>query len=190
MLTCCGSNRHETSDHTLYCANDRWLFEVNGIAECPSQKAHRRTDVSVEDSYTGIRTRSVRITTVESIPANPKDACTDHCEQNVVGSEIDAVFIKSWPNPVCTDKASGPRREVNDIAARIIDHTSGRQETPSPQAKGADGVRKGEPEGYEKHPGKEVHATEEGTSHDDQGNRREDKLEVYHRRHRIQRGDA
>ena len=73
---------------------------------------------------------------------------------------------------------------MNDIAARVVDGAQHGEETATPEGVGTNAVREGEPEGYVDHPGEEVHAAEEGARCDYEGDSREDKLEVHHRRHR------
>jgi hypothetical protein len=69
---------------------------------------------------------------------------------------------------------------MNDISTGVIDDASLVEESTSPETVGSDGVGEGDPERDEDHPGVEVHPSEEGTCHDDDGDGCEDELEIHH----------
>src|SRR4051812_7464745 len=75
-----GGNCYQASDHALHSADNCRLPVIDNIQECPNQTTHGRADVGVKHSCTRIRTGSVWITTVEAVPANPEDACTNQRE--------------------------------------------------------------------------------------------------------------
>ncbi|THU67723.1 hypothetical protein C4D60_Mb05t27720 [Musa balbisiana] len=74
---------------------------------------------------------------------------------------------------------------MDDVAAGVVDDAPVVEEAAAPEGEGADGVGEGEPEGYEEHPRLDVHAPEEGAGEEDEGDGREDALEVDHGGHGV-----
>jgi hypothetical protein len=69
---------------------------------------------------------------------------------------------------------------VDDITTGVINHTTLVQESTTPETVCSDRVRERDPERDENHPGVEIHASEESTCHDDDGDGCENKLEIHH----------
>jgi len=74
---------------------------------------------------------------------------------------------------------------MNDVTAGVIHDAPMEQEASAPQAESADGVREGEPERHEHHPGLEVHPSQNGAGQDDKSNGGEHALEPDHGSHRV-----
>lgn len=63
--------------------------------------------------------------------------------------------------PICSSKAGDARREVDDIAARVIYDTPLEEEAAAPEREGTYCVGEGDPEWHKGHPGLDVHAPEQ-----------------------------
>ena len=178
--TSCGSDRHKTSDHSLHCTENRGLLVVDHIADCPAKQRHGGRDVGVENGCTSVCGSGVWITTIETVPADPEDACSDQYTENVIWTRIFAISRQTRTDPVGAYETCCPRRYVDDISTGIIDHAALEEESTAPKTVGSNRVREGDPERDEDHPSVEVHAAQESTCHDDDGDGCENKLEIHH----------
>lgn len=69
---------------------------------------------------------------------------------------------------------------MNDISTRVIDDSTLKEESATPKTVGSNRVGESNPQRNKEHPCSEVHATEQSSSQDDDGNSREHKLEIDH----------
>lgn len=65
---------------------------------------------------------------------------------------------RSLPYPVGSSEACDARREMDDIATRVVYDTPLEEEAATPEREGADRVREGDPERHKGHPRLDVHA--------------------------------
>ena len=179
-----GSRRdgYQASDHTLNGANHGWFLEKDHIHHHPGQQTGRGADVGVEHGHAGIGTRSVRITSVEAVPSGPENTSTTQHERNVARFGVDAIDVETGADPPGAHESGRARRQVDDIATGVIDHAHLEEETSAPDAEGADGVGKCEPERHEEHPRGEIHAAEVRSRDEDEGDGGKDELEIDHGR--------
>ncbi len=98
--TSSGSDGDETSDHALDSTDDGGLLEIDHIADCPAEKRHGGCDVGVEDSGACVCGSGVWITSVETVPADPEDTCTDQNAENVVWARVFPVSCQAGTDPV------------------------------------------------------------------------------------------
>ena len=123
---------HKTTDHTVDGANDGGFAEVGVVEEGPRQHARCSADVCIQNGHTGIDAGSIRITTVEAVPAEPKDACTDKNTENVVRPSVLAIGRNARTDPPSANEASCPAGQMNNITSRVIDDTKDREEAAAP----------------------------------------------------------
>lgn len=76
----------------------------------------------------------------------------------------------------------GAGREMDDIAAGVVNDAHLVEKAAAPDRIGADAVGEGNPERDEDYPGGEVHTAQERAGHDDDGDGGEDELKVDHGR--------
>jgi len=122
----------------------------------------------------------VTYTTVESVPPDPENTRSHHHEQDVVRLEVLTVLLQTGTNPPGADESRGARAQMNDVSAGIIEDAHLEEEAATPQAICADTVAESEPQRHEEHPGREIHASQERSRNEDEGDRSEDELEVNH----------
>lgn len=178
--TSSGGDGNKAGDHALNCTKNRRLLEVDHIADGPAEKRHSGCDIGVEDSGTSVCGSGIWITTIETVPPDPEDTCSDQDAEDVIWSGIFAVSCQAGTDPVCSNETCCSGRQMNDISTGIINDTSLEEESTSPKTVSSYCVGECDPEGNEDHPGVEVHPSEKSTCHDDDGDSRENKLEVYH----------
>lgn len=176
-----GGDGDKTCDHTLHSTNDRWFLEENDIHDRPGEQRHGRTDIRVQHRNTSIGTGGIRIPSIEAVPSRPEDPGSDQHEGDVARFCVYAIAVQARSDPPCAHKPSSPRRQVNDVSTRVINDAIFEQEAATPDTEGANGVGEGEPQGHEDHPCVEIHAAEEGAGDEDEGDCREDELEIHHR---------
>ena len=182
--TSAGSDTNKARNHALHGTNHRWLLKVNHITDSPAQKRHGSSDVGIEHSRPGVCGSRIRISSVEAVPANPEDSGSNHNAKNVIWTRVFAISGQARTNPVCAYETCGSGRQVDNVSSGIINDTHLEEPSTSPERVSSDSVREGYPQGNEKHPGCEIHASEECSSHDDNGNSCKDKLEIDHCRKR------
>lgn len=117
--TSSGRNGDETGNHALNGTNDGWALKVGDIEQDPHERAPGSANVSVEHGSTGIGRSSIRITTIESVPADPQNTSTNHHHDDVVGSKVIQILTDTRTNPPSTNETSGSRGQMNDITAQI-----------------------------------------------------------------------
>ena len=183
---CRGRDGDKTRDHAVDGAENGRLLVVNNVERHPGQQTGGGTYVGIEDGDTGIGTGIVRITTIEAVPAEPEDAGADEHEEDVVRAEVCPIAGEAGSDPVGGDEAGGTGRHVDDVAAGVVENAHLVEEATPPDAEGADGVGQGDPQRDEDDPGEEVHAGEDGTAKQDDGDGCEDELEVDHRGHGVE----
>lgn len=170
----------EARDHAVDGPQDRRFLVVEDVAEGPGQEGDGGAQVGVEDGDAGVGGGGIRITTVETVPADPEDSRADEHDEDVVGPRVLAVLGEARPDPVGADEARGAGGEVDDVAARVVDGAEVEEEPAAPEGVGPHGVAEGEPEGHEEGPGVKVHTAQEGAGDEDEGDGGEDELEVDH----------
>lgn len=185
-----GGDGDEAADHAVDGADDGGFAVVGVVAHRPAQERHGGADVGVEDGDAGIGGGGVGIAAVEAVPADPEDTGADEDGEDVVGPVVVAVGGGAGADPPGADEAGGAAAEVDDVAAGVVDDAEDGKEAAAPDGVGDDGVGEGHPERHVQHPGKEVHAAEEGAGGDDEGDGGEDELEVDHGGHGEVGGDA
>ena len=171
---------HEARDHAVDHAHQAGLAVVEVVAGHPDQHAERGAQVGVEHGHAGVRAGRVGVAAVEAVPAEPEDAGADERDDEVVGPVVLDVGLEARPDPVAADEAGRARRQVDDVAARVVDDAVLREEAAAPDAEGADGVAQRDPQRHVQHPREDVHAAEERAGRDDDGDGGEHELEVAH----------
>lgn len=167
-------------DHAVDGADDRGLLVVDHVADRPAQQRDGGAEIRVEHGDTGVGGGSVRVATVEAVPSDPEDAGADEDAENVVGAGVLAIRGEARADPIRANEACGPGREMDHIAAGVVDDTQLKEEAAAPNRVRADNIAERQPEGHKDHPRMEVHAAQEGAGGDDEGDGREDELEVDH----------
>ena len=178
-----GRDGDKTADHAVDGADDGGLAVVQDVAEHPAEHAHRGANVGVEHGDARVHAGGVGVAAVEAVPAEPEDARPDEDGADVVGPVVFAVRVEAGADPPGAHEARRAGGEVDDVAPGVVDDAEDGEKAAAPDGVGDDTVGEGEPEGHVDGPGEEVHAAEEGAGGDDEGDGREDELEVHHDGH-------
>ena len=116
-----GCDSDEARDHAIDCTDDAGFLVKDDIERCPGEKRAGGGKICVEDSNSGIRRSCVRIltvhsnepymdylrcpevetyTSVEAVPADPKDTGAHHHQQHVIRLEVLTIAFQAWTNPI------------------------------------------------------------------------------------------
>jgi hypothetical protein len=76
--TSCWSNSNKSSDDTLNSTDHSRTFEVKIIENDPNKHADCGAKIGVQNGSTGIGAGSIRVTTIETVPANPQNTGSNH----------------------------------------------------------------------------------------------------------------
>ena len=133
IMPCRRQRMHQRRRAHLHRADDGGFPSPQVVQEGPRQERHRRAQVRVDDGDAGIRRGRVRVTTVEACasagatvdgrtgPSHPQQTGAEHQRDDRVRRVAKAVNLHARANDGGRDKAGGARRDVNDIAARVVD---------------------------------------------------------------------
>ena len=179
-----GRDADQAGDHAVDRAEHRRLAVGELVEQRPDQKRHRGGGVGVEHRRAGVGVGEVGVAAVEAVPAQPQDAGADQRHQQAIGREVVAIGLKPRADHPGGDEAGGSRGKMDDIAAGEVRHAHLGEPAAAPQAERADGVDEGHPHRAEDHPRREVHAAEQRTGENDDGDGGEHELEEDQRRHR------
>ena len=177
-------DRDQTRDHAVDRADDRRLAVGHLVAQGPQQHRARGGGVGVQHRGAGVGVGEVRVTAVEPIPAEPKDAAADQRDQQAVGREMLAVLLQARPDHGRGDEARRGGGKMDDVAAGEVDHPHAGEPSAAPQAERPNGIGQRHPQRAEDHPRHEAHAPEHRARQDDHRDRCEHELEVNQRCHR------
>lgn len=127
---------------------------MDHLSACQQTVLLTSLDLCTEHKVPGAiqRAQARSLTSIETVPSNPKDPCTYKHHQDIVRLIILQILIYAWANPPCAHKASCAGREMDDIAAGVVDDAHLEEEAAAPEGVSADSVGEGEPEGHKEHP--------------------------------------
>ena len=175
-------DRHEADDDAVDAAEQRRLALGRVVAADPHEECHRGADVRVQHRRRRVEADVVRVAAVEAVPAEPEQAGADGDHRQVVRRVDLAVPCEARADHPRGDEAGDACGEMDDVAAREVEHAVVAEVAAAPDQEGVDGVDQRRPEDDEDDPRLEVHAAEHRTEHQQGRDRGEHELEVDERR--------
>ena len=148
-----------------------------------SQRTHTSSarhgrEVGIDDRSCGVRAREVRVTAVESVPAQPDDARADRDQRQTVRHEPLPVACQARADHPGSDETAGAGSKVDDVPTGIVDCALVRPVAAAPDQHRVDGVDEGRPERDENHPHLDLDPADDTPEEQQRRDRREHELEV------------